>query len=193
MRAEGTEMKRVEAMPALMGVPVDSGFVNVAEKRRAVVVRRGVAKSVLEKMQIGDASSVLVLGAPQSFRAEMEAIEAEVKTSLRGRKPVPFALVFVSTLRKLDELVPKVVGRIEPGGKLWFAYPKKGSSLGAGEISRDVGWRALGDAGFEPVRQVAIDADWSALRFRPVAEIGTMTRREGMALSAEGKRRTKGL
>jgi hypothetical protein len=31
---------------------------------------------------------------------------------------------------------------------------------------RRTGWQALSDAGFRPVRQVAIDADWSALRFR---------------------------
>ena len=35
----------------------------------------------------------------------------------------------------------------------------------------DSGWPVLGAAGFEPVRMVAIDADWSALRFRRVEHI----------------------
>lgn len=47
----------------------------------------------------------------------------------------------------------------------------------------------LGGNGFEPVRAVAIDEDWSALRFRKVEFIKKMTR--GFAISEEGKRRTK--
>jgi hypothetical protein len=36
---------------------------------------------------------------------------------------------------------------------------------------------------------VAIDADWSALRFRRVENIKTLTRRESMAISKAGKAR----
>jgi hypothetical protein len=39
---------------------------------------------------------------------------------------------------------------------------------------------------------VAIDENWSALRFRKAAFIKSMTRREDFALSAEGKQKTKG-
>jgi hypothetical protein len=39
---------------------------------------------------------------------------------------------------------------------------------------------------------VAVDEDWSALRFRKTQYIKTMTRREDFALSAEGKQKTKG-
>ena len=52
------------------------------------------------------------------------------------------------------------------------------------------GWEVLGDRNFEPVMQVSIDADWSALRFRPVDEIQQMTRKG--AISEEGKKRIQG-
>jgi len=45
----------------------------------------------------------------------------------------------------------------------------------------------LGELGFEPVRLVAIDEDWSALRFRRTEFIKTLTRDETRALSAAGK------
>jgi hypothetical protein len=48
----------------------------------------------------------------------------------------------------------------------------------------------LGAAGFEPVRMVAIDEDWSALRFRRVAHIKSMTRSPRGAISRAGKRKT---
>ena len=44
--------------------------------------------------------------------------------------------------------------------------PKGTSKRYKSEIHRDTGWQAIGQAGFEPVRAVAIDEDWSALRFR---------------------------
>jgi len=45
----------------------------------------------------------------------------------------------------------------------------------------------LGKSGFEPVRMVAIDEDWSALRFRKPENIKKMTR--SFAMTAEGKKK----
>ena len=39
------------------------------------------------------------------------------------------------------------------------------------EFNRDDGWQVIRGAGFDSVRQVAIDEDWSALRFRRVEYI----------------------
>lgn len=51
-------------------------------------------------------------------------------------------------------------------------YPKKSSKVET-DISRDVGWDAVKKTDWEGVAIVAIDDTWSALRFRPVAEVGT--------------------
>ena len=47
----------------------------------------------------------------------------------------------------------------------WIAYPKAGK-LGT-DLNRDILARLLTGEGVQPVRQVAIDETWSALRFRP--------------------------
>lgn len=47
----------------------------------------------------------------------------------------------------------------------WIAYPKAGQ-LGT-DLNRDNLCEALADEGVQPVRQIAIDEVWSALRFRP--------------------------
>ena len=49
---------------------------------------------------------------------------------------------------------------------LWFAYPKGTSKRYTCEFNRDAGWGVIRAAGFDSVRMVAIDEDWSALRFR---------------------------
>ena len=57
------------------------------------------------------------------------------------------------------------------GGVLWLAYPKGGSGIET-DLSRDHGWDAPRDAGWRPVSQVAVDEVWSALRWRPIGEVG---------------------
>ncbi len=47
----------------------------------------------------------------------------------------------------------------------WIAYPKA-RKLGT-DLNRDVLSESVASEGVQPVRQVAIDDVWSALRFRP--------------------------
>jgi hypothetical protein len=47
---------------------------------------------------------------------------------------------------------------------VWVAYPKAGK-LGT-DLNRDRLWQLVQDEGIRPVRQIAIDEVWSALRFR---------------------------
>jgi len=48
----------------------------------------------------------------------------------------------------------------------WIAYPKAGK-LGT-DLNRDILARLARERGIQPVRQIAINETWSALRFRPV-------------------------
>ena len=47
-----------------------------------------------------------------------------------------------------------------------MAYPKKTSKKYSATVSRDEGWGPLGENGYETVRLIALDEDWSILRFR---------------------------
>jgi hypothetical protein len=62
------------------------------------------------------------------------------------------------------------------GGHLWLLYPKTSGAIRT-DITRDHGWEPVLAAGFLPVAQVAVDADWSGLRFRRREEIREITRR----------------
>jgi hypothetical protein len=73
---------------------------------------------------------------------------------------------------------------------IWIVYPKGSSKGYRCEFNRDSGWQVLGEAGFEPVRQVPIDADWSALRFRRVENIKAMVRDPAGASSKAGRAKT---
>ena len=67
---------------------------------------------------------------------------------------------------KPGQLVAAPAVEAARGDKLaWIAYPKAGK-LGT-DLNRDILAALLTERGVQPVRQVAIDETWSALRFRP--------------------------
>ncbi len=145
--------------------------------------------ALFKKMNYKNQSVIYVVNAPESFNKEMREMEAlaAVKTSLAGTQAAEFFLGFVTTQKELDGLIRQATAVMAPDGLLWFAYPKSTSKKYTCDFNRDTGWALLGKAGYEGVRQVAIDEDWSALRFRRAENIKTMTR--SFAMSEVGKKK----
>lgn len=146
--------------------------------------------ALFKKMNLGTLARVHVLGAPDSFDVELAQLAGvTVRRTLARAEQSAFLLAFATTQAELDRISTVAARAVAGDAVLWIAYPKGSSRRYTCEFNRDSGWTVLGAAGFEPVRQVAIDADWTALRFRRAAFIKTMTRRPSMALSAEGRRK----
>jgi hypothetical protein len=101
------------------------------------------------------------------------------------------SLALVTTQKEIDALAKAIARKASGDAIVWFAYPKGSSKQYACEFNRDSGWTATGAAGFEPVRMVAIDEDWSALRFRRAEFIKTMTRPREHRPSAQEQARVK--
>lgn len=149
--------------------------------------------SVFGKMNLKDQSEILVLNAPDSFEPEVSRLRGvKVRRGLSGVSQIAFALAFVTRQEEVDALAKPLAKVAEGDATVWFAYPKGSSKRYTCDISRDSGWNALGAAGFEGVRMVAIDEDWTAVRFRRVEFIKTMKRNAAYAMSKGGKARTVG-
>ncbi|HMQ29768.1 MAG TPA: hypothetical protein PKD53_03530 [Chloroflexaceae bacterium] len=145
---------------------------------------------VFQKLNHKGQSPIVVVNAPASFEPELAALAGvAVLRDLAQAEAVTFALAFVTRQDELDAIAAQVAARAQGDAVVWFAYPKGSSKRYTCEFNRDTGWTALGEAGFEGVRQVAIDEDWSALRFRRVEYIKTMTRDPKRAGSAAGRER----
>jgi hypothetical protein len=109
----------------------------------------------------------VVLDAPGSFEGELAVLKAvEIVRDLKKAKTADFWLAFVTTQDRVDALAPHIGRKAEGDAIVWFAYPKGSSKKYKSQIHRDNGWNSMGVEGFEPVRMVAIDEDWSAIRFR---------------------------
>jgi hypothetical protein len=147
---------------------------------------------VFTKLQLKDQKRIHVLNAPESFEKEIRGLKRVDILRSVGSEPVEFAIAFVTTAVELERDVRALVPHsIEGDVVLWIAYPKGSSKRHRSELSRDTGWQVLGDLGFEGVRMVAIDEDWSAARFRRAAFIRSMKRDAKRAMSAEGKGRVR--
>ncbi len=132
---------------------------------------------LFKKLNLSTQAVVHVLNAPSSFEPQLAALQGvTVNRSVSGVSP--FAMAFVITQAELDVASRKLATACTGDAILWMVYPKGTSKQYRCEFNRDSGWAVLGAAGFEPVRMVAIDADWSALRFRRVEYIKTMTRKK---------------
>jgi hypothetical protein len=148
--------------------------------------------ALFKKLNLKDQPTVVVLNAPQSFDAELAQLtDRTILRAVTRSTRITFGMGFAVTQTELDAVSKQLVAGAEGDAVIWMAYPKQTSKRYACEFNRDSGWTVLGEAGFEGVRMVAIDADWSALRFRRVEHVLRLKRDVSRALSTEGKARAR--
>ncbi len=146
--------------------------------------------ALFKKLNLKDQKEIVILNAPESFEPELLALAGiSIVRDLKAVKEIGFSMAFVTKQKEVDSMAKAITKKAAGDAIIWFVYPKGTSKKYKCEFNRDTGWAALGDAGYEPVRMVAVDEDWSALRFRRVELIKNFTRNEKMVLSKEGKKR----
>ena len=146
--------------------------------------------SIFEKLNLKDHQEILVVNAPASFETELSKLKGvAVRRSPKQVSGIAFSLAFVTKQDEVDALAGAIASKAKGDAIVWFAYPKGTSKKYKCDFNRDRGWAVLGKAGFEGVRQVAIDEDWSALRFRRAEFIKSMKRDSKRAMSSGGKKK----
>ncbi|MFY0605800.1 MAG: hypothetical protein JXR10_03735 [Cyclobacteriaceae bacterium] len=149
---------------------------------------------LLKKLNYKTQAQVLIPNAPDSFQKQKQEVAQVCKVVERydAIEEIQFALIFVTSKEEINQSIKTIVSQLADDPVLWYSYPKSSSKKYTCDFNRDNGWEALGEYGFEGVRQVSIDEDWSAIRFRKAANIKTMTRTKDFAISKEAKAKTSG-
>ena len=115
---------------------------------------------IAKKLQINPGQAVAVVAAADVPHVTDGSVNPPVAP------PVADAIiVFARSAADLDRLADPAVAAARLDKLTWVAYPK-GGKLGT-DLNRDILAGLLTARGLQPVRQVAIDETWSALRFRP--------------------------
>jgi len=133
------------------------------------------------KLQLKPDQSPIVVGLPAGSCIDLDGVE---QTS--DPASAQALLVFVADAESLDGHRGQIVSACGRGRVVWVAYPK-GGQLDT-DLNRDRLAAALSVDGLRPVRQIAVDDIWSALRFRTAwgpAGIGTTPR----SLAVGGRQR----
>ena len=123
-----------------------------------------------KKLQIKPGYRVLLVNQPDGVRAHLDPLPDGVDVVEESGNDSDAVLLFASTIADLERDLASAMANLKPGGVFWISYPKRSSGVET-DITRDTGWDALAAVDWRPVTQVSIDDTWSALRFRPTADV----------------------
>lgn len=147
--------------------------------------------ALLKKLNLKTQQKLVVFNAPKDLDVLWDELEVDVRILKEDlSEAVPFCLIFCMKLDEVEKYATALDNILTPDALFWFCYPKGSSKKYKCEFNRDNGWQVLGKLGYEPVRMVAVDADWSALRFKKAELIKTMTRSQDFAMTEIGKQKT---
>ena len=125
---------------------------------------------VARKLGIKPGMRALVSGAPAGY-VKLLAPPEGVMIAEAGTGRFEFLQLFATRRAEIRKQAPRLLRQALPGALVWISYPKKTSGVES-DLSREAVWEAMAPTGWRPVSQIAIDDVWSALRFRPVEDVG---------------------
>jgi hypothetical protein len=122
---------------------------------------------VLKKLLYKGQTPVLLLGAPPEAAALARAFGVPVHAKPAAGTKYGFVLGFARSTAEMDAIAKAADRALADGALFWSAYPKGTSKTYKGaDVNRDTGHARMKTHGFDGVSLVAIDADWSAMRFK---------------------------
>ena len=121
-------------------------------------------RTVASRLQIPPAATVVVLGRPAGSHLELPS-DCLVTGDPEDAATADAVVAFVVRADDLQGVGRPALDAAREDRLAWLLYPKN-RQLGT-DLNRDVLAALAAERGVQPVRQVAIDAVWSALRLRP--------------------------
>jgi hypothetical protein len=115
-----------------------------------------------KKLGIREGSRVLLVGAPDGFA--LEPLPGGVDLLATVRKRLDVVLLFSTSLADLERRFPRLADALEPGGRLWVAWPKKASGI-ATDLTFDNVQRLGLDTGLVDNKSASITDAYQGLQF----------------------------
>ncbi|MGC4121683.1 MAG: hypothetical protein QM765_45320 [Myxococcales bacterium] len=122
-------------------------------------------KPFAQKVHLKPDTEIAVLNGPPEAASLIGELPARCEVTTKLPPKPQFVLLFVLDSQELGKHLPRVAKKLGEETVLWIAYPKGGSGL-ATDLNRDVLFKLCKKDGLQAVSNVALDATWSALRFK---------------------------
>ena len=135
--------------------------------------------TLFTKLNYKQGLSLYALNPPEIFTNLLTSLpsEIEVLNETIQDLPIDFIIVFVIQRIELENLLQRVAPKLKGDAIFWLAYPKGTSKKYTCDFNRDTSWGFMAPYNMMPVRQISIDEDWSALRFRKTEYIKSEKRK----------------
>lgn len=120
--------------------------------------------SLLRKLGMKDGHRIALAGAPQGFEETLGDLSSmTVARSLAGKGTFDVIVFFTKSRSELAVHFAALPKRLDPGGGLWTAWPKKASKVKT-DVTEDVVRDIALEVGLVDNKVCAIDDTWSGLR-----------------------------
>lgn len=118
-------------------------------------------QSLFKKFQLKDEFSVLMLNSNPDIHPLFDGIRLEFSGA--GDHSYDSVIFFSKNESELSEILPIAESNRKPEGQLWLNYPKKSGKIKT-DLNRDITAAIVDKLGFDPVRLISLNTDWSSLR-----------------------------
>jgi hypothetical protein len=125
---------------------------------------------IIKKLGLKPGMRTLVMAAPDGYLDRLAPLPEGVDIATKPAGMFEFIQFFATRMAEIEKTAPGLLHRAAPGAVFWVTYPKKTSGIES-DLSRDILAAAMTSKGWRPVSIVALDEVWSALRFRPIADV----------------------
>jgi len=126
-----------------------------------------------KKLRLAAGQRVAILNAPAGYLARLSPGPADIGSEVQPSQTYDVVQLFVNSVEELRRLGPPAIRAVKPNGLLWITYPKGGPTRGVTDLPATPWWTqrdVLGEitsvTGYKPVAFVAIDDNYTALRFK---------------------------
>ncbi len=138
-----------------------------------------MSSELITKLRLKSGQRAVIMNAPEGYIERLGPLPEGVTLEEKPDGTFDFVQLFVRDRAEVERFAPQAMRAAKPDGLLWICYPKKSSKIKT-DITRDVGWETIRQAGFDGVALVSIDDTWSAMRFRPSESVKTKRDKPGL-------------
>jgi len=118
----------------------------------------------------------LLYNAPEGYLPTLDPLPADVQINYSPEGKFDGIQLFVLNRAELVEHLPLIQSVLQANTIFWIIYPKKSSGIKS-DLEMMSSWDDVTSYGLTGVAAAAIDATWTALRFRPVGQSKISTTR----------------
>ncbi|MDT3404885.1 YdeI/OmpD-associated family protein [Mucilaginibacter terrae] len=122
--------------------------------------------AIAKKLLMKPGQHWLLFNAPNAYLSVLDPLPNGLKTSHEAKGDFSGIQLFVLNSAELATSLKHIQPVLKPDTVLWIIYPKKSSGI-ATDLEMMSSWEEPTKYGLNAVAAAAIDATWTALRFRP--------------------------